>query len=273
MIEKPAVKIFIMLACLTASLTGQDTKHARVQVERPDLRASFSRFKAEGAFVLYAIGADSCVRFNPARAESGFIPASTFKIFNTMAALEAGAIQDDSTILQWDGVKRWVDAWNQDQNMASAFKNSTVWFYQELARRIGSKRMQEMVMREGYGNADLSGGIDAFWLNGGLRISANEQIDFLVKLFRRTLGFPQRAQDIVYRLMVLEEQPAYTLRGKTGWGEQEGKQIGWIVGFITRSGDSYAYALRVESPDSDFPMQKARMAILKDVLRELKLID
>ena len=37
---------------------------------------------------------------------------------------------------------------------------------------------KEYLTRIQYGNADPSGGVDRFWLDGALRISAMEQVDF-----------------------------------------------------------------------------------------------
>ena len=270
-------RIRFLLPCVLVvsamPLSGQSVETARVQHERANLRRHFADHKATGTFVLYAVKADSCMRYNPERAKRRFLPASTFKIFNTMAALEAESIPDDTTILKWDGVERPVSGWNQDQDMRTAFRNSTVWFYQELARRTGEDQLREMMEREHYGNASVSGGVDAFWLNGGLRISANEQISFLTKLHRRTLGFPVHAQGTVHRIMFLEERSGSTLRGKTGWTEQDGNQIGWFVGFVERKDEMYVYALNLESPDPDFPMRNAREGILRGILGELHLFE
>lgn len=268
------MKLSLFLLCAAAfSLPAQSVKTARIQLERPELRRFFSAYKAEGTFVLFAINADSCIRYNPSRAKVRFLPASTYKIFNTMAALEAGSIPNDSAVLKWDGVERSVGGWNSDQDMRTAFRNSTVWFYQELARRTGNDRLQKMMEREHYGNADSSGGVDMFWLKGGLRISADEQIDFLTKLYHRTLGFPGWAQDVAFRIMLLEERPGCMLRGKTGWTEQNGNQLGWFVGFVERKDETFVFALNLESPDPDFPMREARIEILKGVLEEFGLME
>ncbi len=268
-------RIHLLLFCVLVGsampLSGQSVKTAGVQQERADLRRHFADYKATGTFVLYAVKADSCIRYNPERAKRRFLPASTFKIFNTMAALEAGSIPDDTTILRWDRIDRPVSGWNQDQDMRMAFRNSTVWFYQELARRTGEERLREMMEREHYGNANVSGGVELFWLNGGLRISADEQVDFLVKLYRHDLSFPMRAQEIVRKIMFLEEKSGSILRGKTGWTEQDGNQIGWLVGFVERKDETFVYALNLESPDPNFPMREARENILKGILAELRL--
>ena len=75
--------------------------------------------------------------FDRARAETPLLPASTFKVFNAMVALDSGAVKDEYEVIHWDGVKRQFDGWNRDHCLASAMKFSAVWFYQEMARRAG----------------------------------------------------------------------------------------------------------------------------------------
>ena len=105
-----------------------------------------------------------------------------------MIALDSGVVKDENEVIKWDGVKREYEVWNRDHTMHSAIAVSAVWFYQELASRIGEKRMREYVSRAQYGNADTSNTITDFWLgNGSLKISLNEQVDFLARLMRNNL--------------------------------------------------------------------------------------
>lgn len=241
---------------------------APVEEERPEWARHFEAYGAEGAFVLYDQARNRYLRYNPARSAQGFIPASTFKIFNALVALETGVIRDTSEVLPWDGVER-MTPWDQDHNLASAFRVSAVWFYQELARRIGEERMQAYLSRERYGNADLSGGIDTFWLTGGLRISPDEQVDFLRRLHAGDLGFSERTMALVRNVMVMERTDDYVLRGKTGWAVLDGIDYGWLVGYVEKGGDVYFFATQVESADPDFPMMEARPAITYAILDEL----
>ena len=232
----------------------------------------FAAYGVEGTFVVLNTGSHTCTSFNPTRAATRFLPASTFKIFNTMVALDEGSIPDAETVLKWDGVDRGSSAWNRDQNMRTAFRASTVWFYQELARRTGEERMRKWLERERYGNADPSGGIDRFWLDGGLRISANEQIDFLYRLYRGELDFSARAQNIANDILTWERSDEYVLKGKTGWTEYDGRQLGWLVGYVERSGNIWIYAMNFESRDPAFPMVRAREAILRQLLDRLHVL-
>jgi beta-lactamase class D len=241
-------------------------------IERPDLARHFEARGVEGTFVLLDHRAGKLVRVNPTRAAQGFVPASTFKILNSLLALETGAIADTTTVVKWDGVDRGSDWWNSDQDLKTAFSRSSVWLYQGLARKIGPERMKQALEREGYGNADISGGIDRFWLEGGLRISANQQVDFLRRLYEGRLGFSRRTMEQVRSIMEIERGEDHVLRGKTGWARLDGLQIGWLVGWVERGEDAFFFAMNLETRDRDFPMMEARHEIVSRCLSELSIL-
>jgi len=268
-----AVVTILPLVLVSAPATaGAQVCGAAASREDPALGRFFEDYNANGTFVLFEPGSGTCVLHDPARARLRFLPASTFKIFNTMVALDAGSIADATTVLKWDGVDRGSAGWNRDQDMRTALRSSTVWFYQELARRTGEMRMREFLERETYGNAAVTGGIDSFWLTGGLAISADEQVAFLHRLYRGQLAFSMRAQHIARELLVLEQTDTYTLRGKTGWTQSGGRQLGWLVGWVEKDAVVHFFALNLDSPDPDFPMRDARMTILRRALDHLGVL-
>jgi beta-lactamase class D len=237
---------------------------------QPDFGKYFQQANVKGTFILYDLKKDQYLVYNSKRVNTRFIPASTFKIFNSLVALETGSVKDENQVSKWDGVKRKFPAWNRDQTMRTAIKDSVVWFYQELARRIGQERMQHYINLAGYGNRDISGGIDQFWLQGGLRISPKEQINLLVKLYRNELPFSQRTIDIVKDILINEKTNNYILRGKTGWGWEFTPQVGWYVGYLERGDNVYFFALNLDiTKPEDI---KARIAITKNILRDMGLI-
>jgi beta-lactamase class D len=178
-------------------------------------------------------------------------------------------INDENEVIPWDGVDRGVPEWNQDLNMRSAIQYSAVWFYQELARRIGTERMQHYIDRASYGNADIGGSIDHFWLDGDLRISARQQVDFLRRLYSNDLPFSQRSIDIVRDILIVEQTPDYTLRAKAGWVVLPEYQLGWEIGYLEQEGDVYYFALNLDivKPGDE----NARMSVVKDILHSLDL--
>lgn len=255
-----------------ASLEAAERTSVPREVERPEYERFFAAEGVEGAFVLYDLGADTYVRHDPERAARRFIPASTFKIFNSLVALETGVLADENEIIRWDGVDRGWEMWNRDHSMRSAFPVSAVWFYQEVARRIGEERMREWIARAGYGNGDLGGGIDTFWLTGDLRISPEEQVIFLRRLYQDQLPFSPRSMRIVREVMYIEGNESYTLRGKTGWGRLDGANYGWLVGYVERGDNVYFFATSFEGR-GDLDVRRAQQTITRGILGELGLLE
>jgi len=235
---------------------------------RPELERNFQGFK--GAFVLYDLKGNRYVRYNPERCAERFIPASTFKIMNSLIGLETGVIPDTNYVIKWNGAQYDVPAWNQDHTLKTAIQNSVVWYYQELARRVGEKKMQQYVDAAHYGNRDISGKIDTFWLEGGLRISAEEQVEFLERLYKGELPFSQRSMDIVKEILVLEKTETYQLSGKTGSVQRITPYESWFVGYLETEGDVYFFAANIESFGSDGNGDKAR-EIARNILQDLGL--
>jgi len=208
------------------------------------------------------------ITYNDPDNETRKIPASTFKVLNSLIALETGVIDDDTTIIKWDSVDRLYAAWNVDHTLRTAIKYSAVWFYQELARRIGSDKMEYFVELVNYGNNDVSGPIDSFWLKGPLMISPKEQVDFLVELYHGDLPFSEWVIETVKDIMVLERSEDYILRGKTGWAMNSGN-TGWFVGYIEREGNVYFFANCIQADNAGARFPEARVVIAKKILGEL----
>ncbi|WP_009634339.1 class D beta-lactamase [Synechocystis sp. PCC 7509] len=234
--------------------------------ERPDFGKYFQQAGVKGTFLLYDLKKNQYLVYNAKRANTRYVPASTFKIFNSLVALDTGVVKDENEIIKWDGVKRVIPQWNQNHTMKTAIKVSAVWFYQELARRIGEKRMQKYINLTNYGNRDIGGGIDKFWLQGDLGITPKEQIDFLVKLHNNNLPFSPRAIAIVKNIIIAEKTEDYVLRGKTGLQSQ----VGWYVGYIERDGNTYFFATQLDViKEQDI---KARLEITRSILKNMGLL-
>lgn len=238
--------------------------------ETIDFKKYFDEYGHTGCFVLYDMKNEKYIRYSPERCKQRFIPASTFKIFNSLAALETGAVKDENDTIRWDGVDRGWSEWNKDMDMKHAFKYSSVWFYQEIARRIGEEKMQELININEYGNKDISGGIDLFWLEGGFRVSPDEQIEFLKKLFNNELRFSQSTIDKVKKVMIYEENDHHILRAKTGWCIRFETQVGWFIGYLEKDENVYFFATNVESenPEKGYV---SRIEITKKILSEFGL--
>jgi beta-lactamase class D len=256
---------------LLAALPGAALAATRWQ-DHPEWAAEFA---SPGCAVVLEEAAGTLHVFDRPRAERAFSPASTFKVCNALIGLETGAVRDENEAFPWDGVRRGMPAWNQDTSLAMGMRHSTVWFYQAMARRIGMARMQEWIDRIGYGNRQLGPAVDRFWLNGSLRISAVQQVEFLRRLAVGELPVSARAQEIVRRITLLEEAPGFRLHGKTGWfsGGQP-VDLGWFVGWLERGPARWVFALNMDLPSADVPGNIAahaprREAAMRSILRRL----
>ena len=237
-------------------------------VARPDWQKHFDAFGVRGTFVLLEPANDRYLVLNESRAKQGFIPASTFKIPNALIGLEVGAIADENEVFRWDGKPKIRPEWERDQTLDTGMKLSVVWMFQEVARRIGKERMKEWLVRLDYGNKDMHGGIDQFWLQGAIRISAFQQVDFLRKLSEGELAMTQRSQRLVREALVFEKTPVYTLYAKSGsTGMTPKHPVDWWVGWVERKGKPRAYfAMNLEPTVKT--RYEDRIAITRAILDE-----
>jgi beta-lactamase class D len=241
-----------------------------------DFKRHFQELDVEGSILIYDLNKDRTYQHNPQRNATAFLPASTFKILNSLISLETGAIENDIAILTWDGIQRQIPEWNQDLNIKEAFRRSAVWFYQVLARRVGHERMQKWVTQAGYGNQKIgnAGDIDKFWLEGELRITPQEQVQFLRRLYKDDLPFSKRSLSIVKDIMIVEKTPEYTIRGKTGWigfGGNTTPQIGWYVGYIEKGKEVYFFATNIDIRNAKQD-PSARVELTRRCFKDLALL-
>ncbi|MDM0109712.1 penicillin-binding transpeptidase domain-containing protein [Variovorax sp. J22R24] len=225
----------------------------------------FTEADAQGTIVVRDArgGSESILVYNAARAERRYSPASTFKIPHSLFALDAGLLRDEFQVISWDGVKRSQPAWNADQNLRSAMRNSTVWVYERFAMELGDARESDFMRRIGYGNA-VATGDRPFWVEGDLAISSFEQIAFLQRLYRNQLPFQVEHQRLVKDVMINEAGPDWILRAKTGWTGT----ICWWVGWVEWPDGPVFFALNIDTPNRLGDLAK-RQSITRSVLRSV----
>jgi beta-lactamase class D len=267
---------FIATPALAAAPAPMDIGSAEAQTLVAGLLDGF-----DGCFVLHDSVDDRFLVHNPERCARPFPPCSTFKIPNSLIALELGVLADADHVIPWDPVQDpkqdwWsgpvLGEWPRDHDLRSAMKNSVVWYYQEVARRIRAERMQAHLERIGYGNRDISGGIDRFWLGSSLKVSADEQVAFLILMKKRRLGFSERSTAIVESIIERERGDGWVLRAKTGGGPLDsGRRIGWLVGWVERGDRIFTFALNLEG-DTFEDVWKPRVELPGKILRALDII-
>ena len=252
-------------------LTGFTTPSNRVL--HNEWKTLFDKRNVSGCIAVYDLNKGRCDLYNEDIYTKGFTPASTFKIFNSLVGLETGVIPDENFVLKWDGKIHDRAEWNKDTDLKNAYKNSTVWYYQELARRVGYKKMRYWINKTDYGNNNIKGGIDHFWLSGKLRISPEQQINFLQRIYKEELPFSKRSISILKKIMIEKDTAGYVLRAKTGMSEDnDGHTIGWYVGYVETKDNVYFFStfLQAETEIPDFA--KSRKEITKEVLHSLNIL-
>ncbi len=241
------------------------------------LEKFFTDNHVKGTFGLYDNGKGNFIVYNLSRfKDSAYLPASTFKIVNSLVGLETGRIADEKMVIKWDGIVRFRPEWNQDLTMAQAFKFSAVNYYQEVAHRIGKDTMQHWLDTLGYGSRYTKAKInriDSFWLDNSVKVTADEQLGLVKKLYFDQLPFQKRTMRIVKDVMVQEKNSNYTLAYKTGWGFKEnGNTLGWIVGWVVENQHVYPFALNLEGTH-DLDVSTVRGNILKGILKKLGFLE
>ncbi len=267
--KRSAFFLLILFAWLVASCSPSPAQLAVKEKVRPSLEKYFQGF--DGAFVSYDLQNDQYTRYNPERCTERLLPASTFKILNALIGLETGVIPDENYVILWDGTQYPTQSWNQDHTLKTAFQNSVVWYYQEVARRVGREKMQQYVDAVGYGNEDITGNLDSFWLDGAIRVSADEQVEFLKRLYSGDLPFSQRSIEIVRDMMIFQTEPDNQISGKTGSGLMESRYVGWFVGYQEVRGNVFIFATNITSSSPEANGLKARdiaLQILKDSMEK-----
>jgi len=238
------------------------------------LEKHFTDHKLKGCFALYNNNSNEFTIYNLSRyKDSAYSPASTFKIVNSLIAIHTGRAFNEKMVIKWDGVNRWNADWNKDLTMEEAFAVSSVPYFQELARRIGKDTMKLWLDSLNYGNKNIGNQVDSFWLNNTLKITSDEQLGLVKRLYFDQLPIDKRAQRIVRQMMLREKNANYLLSYKTGTGTTaDGKTLGWVVGWIEENRHPYFFVLNVEA-ENDVDMTKARMDALKSILKQLGFLE
>ena len=242
-------KSYVMLAliCLPLIMAHVSSANAVNWKESAEIAGLFRSSGLDGTFVLYDVLNNTYIGYNQERAETRFIPASTFKIPNSLIGLSVDTVKNADDVLPYKPVsKPFSKAWEKDMGLREAIVVSNVPIYQELARRIGLERMQKNISKLNYGNNDIGQVVDMFWLRGPLKISAVEQTQFLAKLAQGQLPFPETAQASVREITRIDYGPNWSLHAKTGWQNGPGPGIGWWVGWVQKGGRIFPFAINID---------------------------
>ncbi len=243
---------------------------------RPDFSKRFAEVGTQGVFVVLRLRDNRLIVSDEGRARLGYVPASTYKVPHALIALETGVVADaDKELIRWDGQVRSIEAWNKDHTLRSAMAVSAVPVFQQIARRIGTERMKKYLDAFQYGNREVGPEIDRFWLDGPLKTSALDQIEFFDRLRRGDLPLTGRTLELGRDIIPSEAVSGGALRYKTGAVGIDGTAgekaaLGWIAGYVDRGEDSSIFALNLDVHGQ--PDLARRLPIAKSILAEVGAI-
>lgn len=239
--------------------------------EKKDWKKIFEATGVAGGTYIYDLKKNKFTIYDRKRFDTGFVPASTSKILHSLIFLDTKAVADENEVIKWDGVKRWVEAWNKDHSLKTALKASAAWFYVEASKRAGRETMQKYYDAANYGNRSTDDFGEDYWVKGNLRVTPRQQIELLVKFYQNRLPFAPQTMAMVKEMIVLEKTDKYTLRGKTGWSQDFDPWVGWLIGYVETDSNVYFFATELDMKKNE-DAQK-RMEITKRVLRQMKVIE
>jgi beta-lactamase class D len=268
-------KIFILLNLILLVNLNSYGQIKTNEVLKPEFGKILDSLKVKGAILIYDVKNKTYYSNDFSWAKMGIIPASTFKIPNSIIALETGVVKNDSDIFKWNGEKRNFKKWEKDLTFKEAFQVSCVPCYQEVARKIGVKRMKSYLKKLNYPRMVFDTlTIDNFWLQGKSKISQMQQIDFLERLYFSKLPISKRTENIMKDIMIIDKTETYTLSGKSGWGMRNEINNGWLVGYLETNNSVYFFATNVEKEETNMDEFPAiRLNSTKEAFRKLKLIE
>lgn len=245
------------------------------------LKQYFDEHKVQGSFALMDNGTGEFTVYNLSRyRDSTYQPGATFDIVNSLIGLQTGKIVNDSMIIKWDGVQRTDSAWNKDLNMFQAFSVSSVPYYQEVARRIGKDTMQMWMDSLKYGaktvqdKVKLNTAVDSFWMNNTIKITPDQQLGLVKRLYFDQLPFFKSYQEEVKRAMAKESNTNFRLAYKSGFGTNDnGNSLGWFVGWIEENKHVYFFVLNTETPDKNLDLKTIQLKMIGDILKKLNFFN
>jgi beta-lactamase class D len=257
--------------CLTIVFTACSSNNV---TEYDNLKKYFDSSHATGCFGLYDNAKGHFAIYNlPRFRDSLYSPASTFKIVHSLIGLQTGRVTNEKTAFAWNGVQTGNKDCERDMNMEDAFRISCPAWYQQLALKIGKDTLQQWLDTLGYaskkGRFAITNNANKFWLDNTLKITADEELGLMKKLYFDQLPFQKRPQEIVRKMMLWENNANYKLSYKTGLAILPNThQLGWMVGWIEENKRPYFFVLQVELANAEQDMKAIRTNLLQQILKQ-----
>lgn len=222
----------------------------------------------EGSFVLYNSRENTWSVYDPDNARKRISPNSTYKIYDALLGLESGVISPESSVISWNGEACPFEAWEGDQDLNSAIKNSVNWYFQSIDSQLGSDSIKSFLHTIQYGNQQTGSDMDLYWTDSSLKISPLEQVELLKKFNENEFHFSPDNISAVKKALQLSSSDAGNFFGKTGTGRIDNRDVnGWFVGYVETSDNTYYFSVNIkaDSNASGSAAAKIAMSVLSDL--------
>ena len=220
------------------------------------LQRYFDSAGVKGSFGFFDNGQGHFTIYNlPRYRDSACQPAGTFDIVQSLVALQSGVVKDDSSLRQ-------------------GFQSGDQTIFRDLAGRLGKDSLKKWIDSLHYGNKDMSGPLDSFWSNNHLKLTSDEQLGLMKRLYFDQLPFFNRPQKLVREMMPLESNSIYRLAYKTGRGiKEDGHAIGWVLGWVEENKHPYFFVVNLEAEDTTKDLSAIGLHIVKSILKPMGFFD
>lgn len=248
--------IALLLSLFAPALSTGARTPDRYAFDQRSLSVTYADYRSffgdnKGSFVLFEANRDAWTIYEPDEAVRRVPPASTYKIYAALHALESGVITPEQSLLSWDGTPYPFQTWNEDQTLESAMNHSVNWYFQSLDRQTGADSVKAFIREIGYGNQAPGEDLSAYWYDSSLKISPVEQVELLRKLHDGVLPFSPENRQAVQNSLCLAVSEKGALYGKTGTLSAEGKNTsGWFIGFIESENGTCYFAVNIQNEDN-----------------------
>lgn len=239
---------------------------SRENITYMDLASYFGGY--EGSFVMYDLEQRAWSIYNKNYATLRVSPDSTYKIYDALIGLESGVISPEQSEILWDGTNYYFDAWNTDQNLFTAMRNSVTWYFQALDHKVGFQAVKDFIQEINYGNQNMTGSFSSYWMESSLKISPIEQVELLKKFHCDEFSVSSENIRTVKDSICLYSSPEASFYGKTGSGRVNDQDVnGWFIGYIETSGHTYYFSSNIqgESGATGTAASEIALSILSDL--------
>lgn len=234
-----------------------------LQLQAKEINYSDYYKDSEGCFILFDVKANKTLeKYDTPLCKTPMSPNSTFKIPLLIMGLDKKILVDENNP-KWEfkeeylteGFKSWMPIQWKEANIPSSWlKYSVVWYSQKLAPFIGKNAINDYLNKFEYGNQDFSGtpgkndGLSNAWLDSSLKITAENQIQFLKKFVTEELPVSKQSMQLAKKILILDQNNnKVTLHGKTGAGYLKNRIAhGWFIGWVEKGDHSYIFVSQIK---------------------------